>query len=316
MTLTQPSFISFIVPVYNVPTEMLCECLHSLFSLALQTHEVQIIVVDDGCDYDITQGWHPAWIERVTLIRQANQGLSMARNNALAVATGQYVQFVDADDYLFSSLYNEVLAYLKAQAIDLLYFDTTATTTPQSWTTPKGVTSGADFMLHNNLRSSACGYAFKRELVGDLRFVAGTYYEDIEFTTRIVLKAKSMAATTAQPYYYRVRKGSITSKKTVEDYEQKFLPMSAQILTRLQHLLVEAAQRPALERRIAQLTMDHVYNTMRYTHHYAYLSQTLTALRRQGLYPFPNKHYTRKYTLFRSLVACPITRHLLTLLLH
>ena len=131
MTLTQPPFISFIVPVYNVPTEMLCECLHSLFSLALQAHEVQIIVVNDGCDYDITQGWQPAWIERVTLIRQANQGLSMARNNALAVATGQYVQFVDADDYLFSSLYNEVLAYLKAQAIDLLYFDTTATTTPQ-----------------------------------------------------------------------------------------------------------------------------------------------------------------------------------------
>lgn len=316
MSLTQSPFISFIVPVYNVPNEMLCECLHSLFSLALQPQEMQIIVVDDGCDYDITQGWQAVWLERVTLIRQANQGLSMARNNALAVATGQYVQFVDADDYLFTALYNKLLAYLKAQTVDLLYFDSTATTAPQPWTTPKGVTSGADFMLHHNLRSSACGYAFKREIVGDLRFVAGTYYEDIEFTTRIVLKAKSMAVTTAQPYYYRVRKGSITSKKTVADYEQKFLPMSAHILTRLQQLPVEATQRPVLERRIAQLTMDHVYNTMRYTHHYAYLSQTLTALRRQGLYPFPNKHYTRKYTLFRALVTCPITRYLLTLLLH
>lgn len=314
--MTQPPFISFIVPVYNVPTEMLCECLHSLFSLVLQPQEVQIIVVDDGCDYDITQGWALDWKTRIKLIRQTNQGLSMARNNALAVATGQYVQFVDADDYLFTALYNKVLTYLKAHTVDLLYFDTTATTTPQPWTAPKGVTSGADFMLHNNLRSSACGYAFKREIVGDLRFVAGTYYEDIEFTTRIVLKANTMAVTTAQPYYYRVRKGSITSKKAVEDYEQKFLPMSAHILTRLQHLPVEAAQRPALERRIAQLTMDHVYNTMRYTHHYTYLSQTLTALRRQGLYPFPNKHYTRKYTLFRTLVACPITRYLLTLLLH
>lgn len=314
--MTQPPFISFIVPVYNVPTEMLCECLHSLFALALQPQEVQIIVVDDGCDYDITQGWALDWKTRIKLIRQTNQGLSMARNNALAVATGQYVQFVDADDYLFTALYNKVLTYLKAHTVDLLYFDTTATTTPQPWTTPKEVTSGADFMLHNNLRSSACGYAFKREIVGDLRFVAGTYYEDIEFTTRIVLKAKTMAVTTGQPYYYRVRKGSITSKKTVEDYEEKFLPMSAHILTRLQLLPVEAVQRPALERRIAQLTMDHVYNTMRYTHHYTYLSQTLTALRRQGLYPFPNKHYTRKYTLFRVLVACPITRYLLTLLLH
>lgn len=316
MSLTQSPFISFIVPVYNVPNEMLCECLHSLFSLALQPQEMQIIVVDDGCGYDITQGWQAVWLERVTLIRQTNQGLSMARNNALAVAKGQYIQFVDADDYLFTALYNKVLTYLKAHTVDLLYFDTTATTAPRPWTTPKGVTSGADFMLRNNLRSSACGYAFKRELIGDLRFVAGTYYEDIEFTTRIVLKAKTMAVTTAQPYYYRVRKGSITSKKTVADYEQKFLPMSAHILTRLQQLPVEAVQRPALERRIAQLTMDHVYNTMRYTHHYAYLSQTLTALRRQGLYPFPNKHYTRKYTLFRALVTCPITRYLLTLLLH
>lgn len=314
--MTHPPFISFIVPVYNVPTEMLCECLHSLFALALQPQEMQVIVVDDGCSYDITKGWSSDWMARIKLIRQTNQGPSVARNNAFAVATGQYVQFVDADDYLFPAIYNEVLAYLKKYAVDLLYFDLTATVVPQPWTPPKGVTNGADFMLHNNLRSSDCGYAFKRTIVGDLRFVAGTFYEDIEFTTRLVLKAKTMVVTTAQPYYYRVREGSTTSKKSVADYEQKFLPMSAHILTRLQQLPVEATQRPALERRIAQLTMDHVYNTMRYTHHYAYLSQVLTVLRRQGLYPFPNKHYTRKYTLFRALVACPITRYLLTLLLH
>lgn len=315
MSLTQP-FISFIVPVYNVPTNMLCECLNSIFELALESNEMQVIVVDDGCDYDVTQGWHSVWHERIRLVRQNNQGLSMARNNALALAKGRYVQFVDADDYLFPSIYNEVITYLKEHSVDLLYFDSTATHNPKHWSVPLGAQRGADFMLHNNLRSSACGYVFKKEVMGELRFVSGTYYEDIEFTTQVVLKAQTMAVTTAQPYYYRVRVGSITSKKSVLDYKNKYLPMSAQILTRLQQLRVEGYQRPALERRIAQLTMDHVYNTMRYTHSYAYLCKTLKMFRAQGLYPFVNKHYTRKYTLFRALVACPITRYLLTLLLH
>lgn len=308
--------ISFIVPVYNVPTEMLHECLNSIFSLELKQCERQVIVVDDGNSYDITQSWPSEWKACIQLIKQTNKGLSIARNNALAEAKGLYVQFVDADDYLFAPIYNEVLAYLKQTSVDMVYFDCTFNSKPRLWSSSVLLTSGSYFMQHNNLRSSACGYVFKREVMGTLRFVPGIYYEDIEFTTQMVLNARSMAISTAQPYFYRIRKGSITSKKTVDDYKNIYLPNSAQILNRLQQLQVVSRQRAALDRRIAQLTMDHVYNSMRYTHDYAYVCQTLAGLKACGLYPFPNKHYTRKYSLFRHLVACPISRFLLTHLLH
>lgn len=309
-------FISFIVPVYNVPTEMLHECLNSIFSLELKRYEMQVIVVDDGSNYDITQTWPLVWRERITLIKQTNKGPSVARNSALAEAMGLYVQFVDADDYLFPSIYNEVIAYLKQTSVDMVYFDSTFNSKPKLWNPSVLLTSGSYFMQHNNLRSSPWGYVFKREVMGALRFVPGIYAEDVEFTTQMVLNARIMAVSTAQPYFYRVRKGSLTSKKTVDDYKNIYLPNSAQILNRLQQLQVVSHQRAALDRRIAQLTMDHVYNSMRYTHDYAYVCQTLAKLKACGLYPFPNKHYTRKYSLFRHLVACPISRFLLTHLLH
>ena len=71
--------------------------------------------------------------------------------------------------------------------------------------------------------------------------------------------------------------------------------------------------RVALNRRIAQLSMDYLYNTIRLTHSRHQLAEAIGKLRRHGLFPLPDKAYTRKYTLFRRLVGTRMGRQLLLL---
>ena len=97
-------FISFIIPVYNVPTEMLCECLDSIIRLSLRKSEREIIVVDDGSQVS-PLGALNNYLDDIIHIRQKNGGLGCARNRGLQNATGQYIQFVDADDALITNQY-------------------------------------------------------------------------------------------------------------------------------------------------------------------------------------------------------------------
>ena len=71
------------------------------------------------------------------------------------------------------------------------------------------------------------------------------------------------------------------------------------------------AERAAMERRIAQLSMDYLYNTARLTHSYSHLNDACERLRRRGLFPLPDKKYTRKYSLFRKMSKNAIGRRLI-----
>ena len=104
--------ISFIITYYNEPIDMLKKCIDSILMLTLNREEREIIVIDDGSDVsplnlltDIA--------DQMIYIRQPNQGLSQARNTGIAMANGQYLQFVDADDFLISSNYDKCLDFIR-----------------------------------------------------------------------------------------------------------------------------------------------------------------------------------------------------------
>ncbi|MDY4952448.1 MAG: glycosyltransferase family 2 protein, partial [Prevotella sp.] len=71
----------------------------------------------------------------------------------------------------------------------------------------------------------------------------------------------------------------------------------------------------ALERRIAQLTMDYLYNTIKLTHSRRHLEETMERLRDRGLYPLPDKNYTRKYQLFRKAIDTKLGRDTMLMLI-
>lgn len=178
--------ITFIIPVYNVPDKMLAECLQHLFDMQLPGGSYEVIVVDDGNTHDITAQWPETWRQRITCLHQPNQGLSAARNTGIAHAHGTYLQFVDADDYLFTHSYKAAIDFALAHDADLLAFHMTRKEVATTWTTPDGPFTGNGYMALRNMRSAACGYMFKRNLLGKLRFTPGIVHEDVEFTTQLL----------------------------------------------------------------------------------------------------------------------------------
>ncbi|MCF0188180.1 MAG: glycosyltransferase family 2 protein, partial [Bacteroidaceae bacterium] len=92
--------MSFIIPAYNVPQEMLRECLTSIVRSVEGTpiaHNCEIIIIDDGSTTPVSPPETPM---PVAIYRQTNQGLSAARNAGIRLATKEYIQFLDADDTL------------------------------------------------------------------------------------------------------------------------------------------------------------------------------------------------------------------------
>lgn len=303
--------ISFIIPAYNLPPEMLRECLDSILRLSLAEDEREIILVDDGSDVPTIDDLGDIQ-DQIIYVRQRNRGLSAARNMGLHCATGRYIQFVDGDDYLIQAPYEHCLDIVRYREADLVLFRETEKPQADVPFLYDGPVTGAAYMHQNNLHPSVCGYIFSRAILGSLRFPVGVVHEDEEFTPLLMLRAEHVFATKAEAYFYRRRDNSLTTA-TGKRHTVKRLGDTIGIILKLKDIADKSPEidRVALNRRIAQLSMDYLYNTIRLTHSRKHLNAAIAELRQKGLFPLPDKHYTKKYTAFRRLVGHALGRQLL-----
>lgn len=310
---TDQPLVSFIVTTYNLPTALLRECLQSILALSLSKEEREIIVVDDGSEVSPLNDLVDLR-DDIVYIRQRNRGLSVARNTGLTCAQGQYIQFVDGDDHLLPAPYEHCLDIARYKDADAILFLETDQAQPEVPFEYEGPMTGAAYMHQHNLRASACGYLFKANTLGNLRFTPGRLHEDEEFTPQLLLRAEHVFFTQAKAYYYRPRTGSITTDDDIR-HTAKRLDDTERIILHLQDIADHAPEmeRVALNRRIAQLTMDHLYNVIRLTHSAHHLNEAIDRLRSHGLFPLPDKNYTRKYVAFRKMINTRLGRRILLL---
>lgn len=299
-------FISFIIPVYNVPTEMLCDCLDSILQLSLRKTEREIILVDDGSKLSPLNALSD-YLDDIIYIRQKNGGLGCARNRGLQNATGQYIQFIDADDALIPNQYEHCLDVARFQKPDMVMFEFSRKEKSQKVYTDQKLMTGRYLLRHHNIKATACGYLFKQNILGNLRFTLNVYHEDEEFTPLLILRAGSVLQTDAEAYYYRTREDSITTSKDMRSTVKRLNDFKA-IIYRLYHFaaVIPGSDRMALLRRIHQLTMDYIYKVIVETRNKHYLDRQLDELRKKGLFPLPDKDYTTKYKWFRRLTNTKI----------
>lgn len=211
--------VSVIVPIYN--TEAYLErCVDSLLA---QTHiNLEIILVNDGstdcspiiCDRYATQD------ARVKVVHKPNGGLSSARNAGLDVASGEYIGFVDSDDYVSADMYRLLAECLDTSACDIanamfVRVDEEGKTYPSRVPHDSNeIISSESFvrelMLHTG-DVSVCTKLFRREMFSGVRFVEGKLNEDLLFMIEIFSKAKEIAFIGHVGYYYFVRSGSTSS---------------------------------------------------------------------------------------------------------
>ena len=307
--------VSFIVTTYNMPHQLLRECLESIGALGLDDDECEIVLVDDGSEVTPLAELSD-WQDRMVYLRQQNCGLSVARNNGLRIATGRYIQFVDGDDCLLSNTYRQCLQWVKEHDADMMLFglNTQTARDSQDDIAIEGPMTGASYLHNHNLRASACGYLFRRLMLDNLRFTPGIYHEDEEFTPLLLLKADQLYFTEADAYYYRQREESITHQAD-EAHTRKRLEDMRNIIYRLQKTsaTIPEGERVALSRRVAQLSMDYLYQTIRLTRNKESLNAAIKHLEVAGLFPLPDKSYSKKYSMFRRLVGNAAGRRLLLL---
>ena len=308
--------VSFIIPVYNVPADMLTACVESILSLTLRPYEREIIVVDDGSDTSALPALS-RHADSLLYVRQPNQGVSTARNTGLRMARGRYVQFVDGDDMLMQYPYEHVLDFIRYREPDMVMFDFSTTPTPPLTYQDAEPKSGAELMRNNNIHGSAWGYIFSRIMVGTLQFRRGVAYgEDEEFTAQLLLRTEQVYVTSAKASYYRERPTSAIRTPDMRHRLQRLNDMKGVIL----HLQAKtdtlpSDERIALERRVAQLTMDYIYNIIVLTGSRHYLDRRIGELRAKGMFPLPDRHYTTKYTWFRRMTNSEVGLRMLMRLL-
>ena len=304
--------VSFILTYYNQPVQMLCECIDSILALSLRSIEREVIVIDDGSRVSPMNGLMQ-YGDEIIYVRQKNGGLSVARNKGIEMAQGTYLQFVDADDHLIQAPYEHCLDLIRINdTIDMVMFDFTRSGSNETVFNDTPVMTGSEYMRKYNIHGTACGYLFKRTTLSKLRFTPGIWHEDEEFTPQLLIRAEHVCATDAKAYYYYKHKGTITTHDDEESKAKRFDDIRG-VLDRLQYLCdrVPQADRVALQRRVAQLTMDYIYQVIVQQRSQQALNACIDDLSSKGLFPLPDRDYSQKYKWFRKMTNTRLGRTIL-----
>lgn len=208
--------LSIVIPVYNVE-KYVEKCLRSCAEQDLPSEEFEIIVVNDG-----TKDSSLEIVERVakdysniTIISQENAGLSAARNKGLSIAKGDYIWFVDSDDWIENNCLRKIVSEL--DGVDLLvmgYIETYDDSIKNKEIVYSNISikKGKELFL-DNFFPQAQMYIFRREFLfnNNLIFFEGIYHEDSEFTPRILYYADKIKILSKPVYYFYKRPNSITT---------------------------------------------------------------------------------------------------------
>ena len=240
--------LSIIVPIFGVE-QYLRKCVDSLLSQDIPSSEYEIILVDDGgkdacpqiCDgYSVEH-------KNVRVVHRENGGLSAARNSGIEVAEGEYVMFVDSDDYIEPNVLSGLLNQIERDNLDVLRYKYQNVNEKYEVFQPykrdqrlendysETPTDGVSFLNERmNTQCYAWAFIIKRDLIvkseelrgesEDCLFTPGIYFEDTDWTPRMLVRAKRVASTETVVYNYLMREGSITNavnkskqKKVLDD---------------------------------------------------------------------------------------------------
>jgi glycosyltransferase involved in cell wall biosynthesis len=215
--------ISIIIPVYN--TEKYIErCLNSVINQKYENKE--IIVINDGST-DKSEEKINKYINKITYIKKENSGLSDTRNVGIEKATGEYIMFIDSDDYIEECLLDKLKSYIN-QEIEMIKYKSRKVTEEGKeiqimdgpvFETTKGEEAFSKMCFTDQLMETACIYLYKTELLkkNQFRFSKGLYHEDFGLIPLIILKAETFVSTGICGYNYVQSSNSITRN---EDYQK------------------------------------------------------------------------------------------------
>ena len=321
MSNVKSPILSFIVPVYNV-APYLRKCVDSL--LAQDYSDYEIILIEDGstdnsaalCDEIASLSpLHP--FTRSPLIRvihQVNSGLSAARNTGIAAAKGKYICFVDSDDYWQHNVLAGLIAQIERDNLDVLRFKYQHVNEDGEVFNPykrdhrlendysSVPTDGVSFLNSRmNTQCYAVMFILHRDLIVksltpslfnslNTVFTPGIYFEDTDWTPRMLAKANRVASTPTIVYNYLVREGSI-SRAVDRTKQQKVLDDKIRLIATLQQQAIDLRKSGRYNRWYRDMISDTVVSIigMLSVEFYEDKETYLTKLKKMEIYPLASK---------------------------
>lgn len=229
--------LSIIVPIYNVE-QYLHKCIDSLLQQDIAPTDYEILLIDDGSTDNSAQiaDYYAEQHENIHVVHQNNAGLSDARNVGIDKAKGDFVMFVDSDDFLEPCVLGTLIKKMKDDNLDILRFNYQNVNENYEPYKPNktykpfvdfrdGVCDGQTF-LNQRLGGAcyACQFILKNKFTHTTRFMPGRYYEDMLWTPEVLLHAQRVTSVDTIVYNYFTRADSITKspnpskvRKRIED---------------------------------------------------------------------------------------------------
>ncbi len=226
--------LSIIIPLYNAE-KYVSQTIDTLVNQDLKSCDYEIIVVNDGSKDNgpnIVANWansHP----NIRLINQENSGQSSARNKGINEARGEYLMFVDSDDYIATNIVGKLVSIAKRKTLDILTFGVNNNSDMnydykfKDIPACNNVYSGIEYVGKYNYLNGPWWYLIRKTFIANnnLHFIEGRFVEDAVFTLECFLKAKRMSSIDIVVYTYILRpQSTITSKekshqiKMIKDY--------------------------------------------------------------------------------------------------
>jgi glycosyltransferase involved in cell wall biosynthesis len=209
--------LSIIVPVFNIE-KYLSKCIESILSQEFSDFEL-IIVNDGSTDSSGLIATNFAKIDmRVKVINQVNGGLANARNTGINVSKGEFISFIDGDDYVHPEMYQIMISEILDKNADISVcgrFDVNGDKISERFNQNKVTVWDSslairNLLLNNLIDSSVCDKIFKRYLFQEIRFPDGKINEDMFIIIKLIHKSLRIVHTGRSLYYYYHRNGSIT----------------------------------------------------------------------------------------------------------
>ncbi|HBI61973.1 MAG TPA: glycosyltransferase family 2 protein [Lachnospiraceae bacterium] len=227
--------ISIIIPVYNVE-KYLGQCMKSVSDQT--SSDLEIILVDDGStdrSGEICDSWKKT-DSRVTVIHKSNGGLSDARNVGIEAASGDWLMFIDSDDYVSDHFCEHALHLVEESHADIGVFDYQFCWEDHCERSKESITGILDNqeamyqLLIGNTKNYAWNKIYKRDLFRNVRYPASRVWEDIGTTYKLFAAAEKVHFSSEVLYFYRQRSESISYDPPAralfdiyEEYQEQYL---------------------------------------------------------------------------------------------
>lgn len=288
--------LSIVVPFYNT-AQYLPKCIESIVHQDLPLDVYEIILIDDGStdgSLAIAQQYASQYAN-IKVLTQNNKGSSSARNLGITSAQGTYFRFVDSDDYLPKNNLRQFLLQMEREQLDILRFDyqlvdeqyqpIAKLASAQHIDYSSGIVDGEEFLLTRlGYACYSCPYIFRHNVIKDIMFCVGDYFDDVEWMPRVCQNARRVNSTEEIGYYYFQRTDSLVRDVAQSAIERK--------IEGLKFLVKELSEQksssptkvaPWYDGMIAHCTVTLLNTVAR--HRYLQVNNTIDFLRKQGVFP-------------------------------